>query len=421
MKEIKLKNIDQVIYYDIISNGLPVYMLVNKNVDNYNVSFTTRYGSLHTEFKVNGKKYKVSDGIAHFLEHVNFNINDDVTAHDLFKELGSSINAYTTYDHTNYWLVSNNNIKKNINLLLDYVQEGYFTEKIIEKEKGIIIEEIRRANNDVNRKALYATNESLYVKDKRRITVLGTEEDVKGITLEEVKLVHENFYKPDNMMVVVTGNFDPNEVIEIIKNNQEGKKFTNNKVEIIKDKEPVEVCKKYLEIKDKQVEIPRIIMSYKLDIKKFKDYDLGLLDDLLFIILDSNLGYTSDLREKLEKENLISSMFFNIEYLDDVITISLYMYSNEGDKAIELIRNKLNNLQISEEEIERKRRVSIANLINNYDYIRRVNEDIVFSLVRYNKVYDNLFEIYNSVTLKDVEKVIKLIDTKNEAIVVLKK
>ena len=421
MQKIELNKVDQELYYDVISNGLSVYMVVNKNVKDFHISFTTKYGGIHTEFKINDKYYKVSDGIAHFLEHVNFNYNDEVTAHDLFKELGSNINAYTTYDHTSYWVSSNNNLKKNLNLLLDYVQKGYFTEKNIAKEKGIIVEEIRRANNDVDRKSFYATNESLYVKDKRRLTVLGEEKDVNGITLEEVKLVHDNFYRPDNMFVVVTGNFNPEEVINIIEENQKNKQFNTNKVEIIKEKEPVEVNKKLIEIKDKQVEIPRIILNYKFDIHKFENLDLELLEDVLNIIFDSNIGYTSDLREKMDKEDLVSSMFYNIELLEDVIIVSIYMQSNNREKATEIVRDKMKNLQVSLEELERKRRVSIANLIHGYDFIRRVNSDIVFSVVKYNRVNANLFDLYNSVCLEDVKKVISLLDFSNESLVILEK
>ncbi len=421
MQKIKLKKVDQVLYYDVISNGLPVYMLVNKNVKDFHISFTVRYGAIHTEFKVNDKYYKVSDGIAHFLEHVNFNIDDNVTAHNLFQKLGSRINAYTTFDHTSYWVISNSSFKKNLNLLLDYVQKSYFTEKIINKEKGIIVEEIRRAKSEINRKALYATNESLFIKDKRRISVLGTEDNVNGITLDEVKLVHENFYRPNNMFVVITGNFNPEEAIKIIEENQKEKHFSNNKVEVIQEREPVEVSKKLIEIHDKQVEIPRVILNYKLDIKKFKKYDLELLDYIFCIILTNNIGYTSDLREKLEKEELISSMFYDTEFLDDVITITIGMYSKKGEKTLELVRDKMHNLQITEEELERRRKVSIANIIYEYDYVSRVNSSIVFSVLKYNKVYDNLYDLYNNVTLKEVKEVMSLIDLNNESVVLLNK
>ena len=421
MQEIKLKNIDQVLYYDVLSNGLSVYMVVNKNVEDFHLSLTTRYGSIHTEFMINGKYYKVSNGIAHFLEHVNFNYKEGVTAHDLFQKLGSNINAYTTFDHTSYWVRSNNSFKKNLNLLLDFVQRGYFTEQIIEKEKGIIVEEIRRSSNDVRKKALYARYESVFVNDKRRFNILGTEADVKGITLDEVKLVHDNFYHPNNMFLVITGNFNPEEALSVIEDNQKEKGFSNNMVEIIQKVEPVKVAKRKIEIKDKQVEIPRYIMNYKMDINMFKDYDLELLENILYIILDNNIGYTSDLREYLEKNNLIASLSYDVEILEDVVVIAIFIYSDNGDKAMELIKRQIENLSINEIELERRRRVSIANLIYEYDFIRRVNSEIVYSLIKHNKVYDNLFELYNNVTLDEVKKVISLLNWKNESLVILKK
>ena len=104
MQEINLKGIDEKIYYDICDNGLPIYMVVNDKVNNFYITLNVRYGSVDTEYKVKGSKEyeKVHNGLAHFLEHVNFNEGEGLTAHDYFNNLGSSINAFTTFDFTSY-------------------------------------------------------------------------------------------------------------------------------------------------------------------------------------------------------------------------------------------------------------------------------------------------------------------------------
>ena len=119
MKKIELKKIDQTIYTEVLDNGLTIYMLPNKNVENFYISFVARYGSIDTEFKIDDKEYKVSNGIAHFLEHVNFNISEGVTAHELFKKLGSYINAFTSFRYTSYLVnskLSSSNITASNNL-----------------------------------------------------------------------------------------------------------------------------------------------------------------------------------------------------------------------------------------------------------------------------------------------------------------
>ena len=421
MKEIKLKHIDQVLYYEVIDNGLSVYMLVNKNAKDFVMSFTAKYGSIHTEFKINGEYHRVSDGIAHFLEHANFNIDDNTTAHELFSDLGSTINAFTSFEQTTYWVESNCRFKKNLNLLLDYVQKGFFTKKNIEKEKGIIVEEVRRSANNVDTKLYYEANKALYQKYKYSVPILGTEDDVRGITLDEVNLVHSNFYRPDNMFVVITGNFKPEEAIKIIKDNQKNKSFSNNKVEIIKEKEPLEVKEKYKVINDKQVEIPRIEIGYKLDRKDFANYDDKELDSIFYVILNSNFGITSDFREMLEKEELISFMSFNCIVLDDVVTIRFSVYSNRIEDVKEAFAKKMKDIKVTKMDLERNKRVHIANLINDYDYISRVNREIGYSIIYYNRIYDNLYTMYNSISLVKVNDVISKINTNNEAIVILDK
>ena len=163
MKEIKLKGIDEVLYYDECDNGLPIYMWVNDKVNNFYMTLSVKYGSIDTEFKTkdSDEYIKVSDGIAHFLEHVKFNESDTTTAHDYFNTLGSSINAFTTFNFTSYEVFASSEFSKNLNHLLDYVQTPYFTDQLTEKEKGIICEEVKMGKNNPGHKLYYGMNSAL--------------------------------------------------------------------------------------------------------------------------------------------------------------------------------------------------------------------------------------------------------------------
>ena len=124
MQEIVLNGIDEKVLYEVLDNGLSVYMLVNEKVNNFYMTLSVKYGSIDTEFKCKGDKEftKVHNGVAHFLEHVNFNEGEGKTAHDYFNKLGSSINAFTTFDFTLYEVFASSEFTKNLNHLLKNLQ-----------------------------------------------------------------------------------------------------------------------------------------------------------------------------------------------------------------------------------------------------------------------------------------------------------
>jgi len=419
MKKINIKRIDEILYYDQIDNGLPVYMLVNNEVNNFYMTFTARYGSVHTEFKIGNKKYKVPNGVAHFLEHVNFNEEEGSTAHDYFNKLGSEINAFTTFDFTSYEVTSNTNFKENLNHLLDYVQTPIFTDELVNKEKGIICEEVKMGKNNPGHKLYYGSNRALYKKDKRRNLVTGEIKDVKNTTKEDLELVYNTFYHPENMFLIITGNFNPEEAITIIKENQSKKKFNKYKFPVIlQEKEPTSINNSYKEI-EANVEIPKCKISYKMPLDLFKDYDLNHINIYTAILLTSNFGNTSLLREELLEKNLITYLGTSRDTTNDLLTISITFESKTPDKVIPIIKDKLNNLSIDKDELRRKAKAKIANLINNYDDIEYVNTDIMDQLIYHHKIIDNYYEIYDTLDIEELNNYIKLLDFSKPSIVEL--
>ena len=421
MKELELKRIDQKIYIETLGNGLSIYMLPNNKVANYYINFVSKYGSIDTEFKIDDKEYKVSDGIAHFLEHVNFNVDEGVTATDLFKKMGSYINAYTTFDHTSYEVNSATKFKENLNILLDYVQKDYFTEKLIEKEKGIIVEEVRRVKNSISSNLLWESRKALFVNNKMDKLVVGEENDVRGISLEEVKLVHNTFYNPSNMFIVITGNFKVKEAVDIIKKIQEGKEFKKVNVTKIHHKEPLRVENKLVVVKNEMVKIPKAIVSYKLDRELFKDFDDKELLNYFFILLHNNFSFNSILYEELKEKNMISGMYSNSNIYDNIIVLMVEIESERLQEVIEIVKEKIRHLEVDEDTIVRKRRANIASLINMYDNIEYANLNIIRSIITYDRIYDNLYDIYNKANIKDARNIIKRLNFDNESIVILEK
>lgn len=421
MKEIKLKGIDEVIYYDECDNGLPIYMWVNDKVNNFYMTLSVKYGSIDTEFKTNDSDeyVKVSDGIAHFLEHVKFNESDTTTAHDYFNTLGSSINAFTTFNFTSYEVFASSEFSKNLNHLLDYVQTPYFTDALTEKEKGIICEEVKMGKNNPGHKLYYGMNSALYKKDKRRNLVTGEVDDVKGITTEELQMVFDTFYHPKNMFLVITGNFNPDEAVAIVKENQNKKEFVEYKEPIVKREDETRgVNEEYKEI-ECNVEIPKVKIAYKMPIEVFGDIDPMLLNVYLSIVLRNNFGSTSLLREELLEKELVTSIGASRDIFNGLVTIEVGIETKYPSEVIPIVKEKMNNLTLTKEEIKRRIRANIAALINDYDDIEYVNSDICEGLVMYDKVFDDMYDVYNSLKLSVAKEVIDKIDTSDSTTVLL--
>ena len=421
MKEIKLKGIDEVIYYDECDNGLPIYMWVNDKVNNFYMTLSVKYGSIDTEFKTNDSDeyVKVSDGIAHFLEHVKFNESDTTTAHDYFNTLGSSINAFTTFNFTSYEVFASSEFSKNLNHLLDYVQTPYFTDALTEKEKGIICEEVKMGKNNPGHKLYYGMNSALYKKDKRRNLVTGEVDDVKGITTEELQMVFDTFYHPKNMFLVITGNFNPDEAVAIVKENQNNKEFIEYKEPIVKREDETRgVNEEYKEI-ECNVEIPKVKIAYKMPIEVFGDIDPMLLNVYLSIVLRNNFGSTSLLREELLEKELVTSIGASRDIFNGLVTIEVGIETKYPTEVIPIVKEKMNNLTLTKEEIKRRIRANIAALINDYDDIEYVNSDICEGLVMYDKVFDDMYDVYNSLKLSVAKEVIDKIDTSDSTTVLL--
>ena len=396
-------------------------MVVNDKVNNFYMTLSVKYGSIDTEFKCKGdtEYTTVHDGVAHFLEHVNFNEPDGSTAHEYFDRLGSSINAFTTFDFTCYEVFAHTEFEDNLNHLLDYVQTPYFTKELIEKEKGIICEEVKMGKNNPGHKLYYGMNKALYKKDKRRNLVTGEVEDVKGTSVKELQSVFDTFYHPENMFVVITGNFNPDQAVAIIKENQARKDFPKYLSPIKKrDKEPIAVNTEYQEI-EANVEIPKVRISYKMPISSFGDIDKRLLNIYLSIILRNNFGSTSYLREELLEKELVVGINASREIFNDVVTIDINMETKYPETVIPIVKEKMHNLTLNEDDLKRRIRCNIAALINDYDDIEYVNTDIADQIITHGDVSDNLYELYNGLTLGEANKIIDGIDLNNSSTVLL--
>lgn len=425
MNKIELSHLNETIIYESLPNGLEIYLLPNKNVNNFYISFCTKYGSLYNDFKrsTDKKYYHIPSGVAHFLEHTTFYM-DGSDASDMFSSLGSYSNAYTSFKVTNYNVFSYNKFKENLNLLLDFVQNPYYTEKNIKDEKGIICEEVKMYKDMPDTIAFFGLLQNMFHIDNVRNMVTGEVNDVKSTKLEDILASYNTFYHPSNMFVVITGNFNPDEALAIISENQISKKFEKPfKIDIKKKKEKASVVKEK-EIVKCNVEIDKVSIGIKVPLEELNNLKLSEEERNVYIsmILNASFGRSSELREKLVSGNIITNgIFYDSFTTDDYLVINIISETPYPERYISIIKDKIKNLNDIENELTRKSRVAISSLIFSLDNIEVMNEMIVDNIVEFGHVVPNYYDIYKSLDLTKMKKASKIIAKSPMSVLILTK
>ncbi|MCB5954858.1 EF-P 5-aminopentanol modification-associated protein YfmH [Enterococcus sp. CWB-B31] len=310
--------INEVLYTERLDNGLTVYLLPKNDYHKTYGLFTTNYGSIDNEFVPLGenKFTRVPDGIAHFLEHKMFEKETGDVFQD-FGRQGASANAFTSFTKTSYLFSTTDQVKKNLETLLDFVQEPYFTEETVEKEKGIIGQEIQMYQDDPNWRLFFGILGNLYPKHPLHIDIAGTVESIDKITAEDLYTCYHTFYHPSNMTLFIVGKMNPDEMMSFIRANQGKKSFA--KAVPIKRHFPQETAADI--VRESSIEMPiqrtKILVGLKgledlptdgLQLIKYKT-SVNLLLQLLF-------GNTSKNYLSLYNEGLLDDSFsyeFNLD------------------------------------------------------------------------------------------------------------
>ena len=407
MKKIKLENTNEVLYYDKLDNGLEVYMLPNNNVNKFYLTFNTRFGSINTKFKYDNKEYDMPKGIAHYLEHLSFNMENG-SVFDHYSKIGSSINAFTTYDITSYNVTSNNRFKENLEYLLEYVYTPYFTKELFQSEKGVIEEEVKMYKDDPGMTIVNGTLNNVFVNDERKYLVGGTVKDVKSIKLEDVITCYNAYYNPKNMFLIITGNFNPNEALAITSEQMNKLNINNDfNVKDIYPKEPEKVNKKE-EIIKMNVDKPKVSIGIKIPKNNFKNLKLDnyLLKIYISSILDINFGNTSLLLEELQKGSIVDDLDYTViesnDYFIVLILSSTYYPEYFKDKIIE----KFNSLNIEDSDLKRVAKVNISNYILLFDSAVAVNNYIMDEVMDNNEVNTGFMNIMRNLNIDTCKKIL---------------
>lgn len=248
---------------------------------------------------------------------------------------------------------------------------------------------------------------------------VGSIDDIKKITLDELKQIYETFYHPKNSFMVITGNVNPYEIEEWIEKIEKEKKFKKYKVpKIRKYKEPSSLVCKEKEIKA-SVELPIVAVAIKTPYKVFAEQDLLKTLDSIELVLASNFGSTSLFREELMEKKLITTLSSYVEKSRDYLTIVVNSKTKYPKEVSKRIKEKLSSLEIKEEELLRKKKCEIANMVRGYEDVEEVSDFLNYTISKFGRVFDNEKEVLENLEKKDVENVINKIDLKKMATLIL--
>lgn len=311
MKKIVNEILKEEIYYEKLENGLDVYFMPKKGFTKKYAVLATNYGSNELEFIPIGedKKIRVNEGIAHFLEHKMFEQPDGGNAFDLFSKYGASANAFTNFTMTAYLFSCTENFYECLGHLIDYVQTPYFTDENVEKEKGIIEQEIKMYNDDPDWNVYFNCLKAMYVNYPVRVDIAGTVESIYKINKEELYKCYNTFYNPGNMTLFVVGDLDVNKVMDVVKeyNHYDIEKL-DHKVEKFYPKEPDYVNEKEV-IAKFPISIPMFNIAFKDNNVGISGRELMKKEVITEILIDMIFKRGTALYEDLYMQGLINENF----------------------------------------------------------------------------------------------------------------
>ncbi|UOE92784.1 pitrilysin family protein [Alkalihalobacillus sp. LMS39] len=403
-KEIKFDQLQESIVHETLENGLQVYVLPKQDFNKTYATFTTKYGSIDNHFVPLGgqEPVQVPDGIAHFLEHKMFEDEQGDVFQDFSKQ-GASANAFTSFTRTAYLFSSTTNVEQNLDTLLNFVQHPYFTEESVEKEKGIIGQEITMYDDNPDWRVYFGTIANMFHQHPVKIDIAGTIDSISKITKDMLYQCYETFYHPSNMILFVIGPVEPAKIIEQVKENQAKKQF-KEKQEIKRffDDEREEVAKEK-EVITMSVQTPKCLVGFKEHHPTRQGNDLLERELGLNILLDLMFGQSSTNYQTLYDEGLIDETFS----FDHSAELGFGFTIIGGDsKKPDALANRLEAMvkdfvssPLNEQEVERVRKKKIGS------FLRSLNspEYIANQFTRYQFNDMNLFDIVTMLEKLSVE------------------
>lgn len=407
MKTITNDRIKEKILFKELESGLKVYFMPKPGFTKKYAVFSTKFGSIDNSFVPIGERESITmpEGIAHFLEHKLFE-EEEANIFNEFSRLGANVNAFTNFNQTSYLFYTTDHFYENLKLLVKFVQGPYLTDENVDKEKGIIAQEIKMYEDNPGWKVFFNCLKAMYKNHPVKIDIAGTVDSINTINKELLYKAYNTFYHPSNMVLFVVGDLSFDEVIEAVKSSE--KKFDPvlDKIERILPQEPDEVNQKFIEEK--------MVVSTPLFYMGFKDVDLdntsyqAIKKDLVTnMILDMLFTPSSEFYNDLYNQGLIDSSFGSYytgkkSYGHTLVVGQSQNPEKVYERIVDLISKKGEEI-LDKEDFNRIKRKNLGAFLMGFNSIEFIANNFVdlyfddFMLLDY-------LEVLESIEFKDIIK-----------------
>lgn len=402
MTRIEYPELDETLYQQTLANGLTVCVVPRKGFTKRLAYFVTDYGSIHTQYSLDGKNHQAPAGVAHYLEHKMFDLpgNRDVSAE--FAALGASTNAFTSYDMTAYYFSCTENFDECLRLLLEFVSTPYFTEESVEKERGIIDQEIGMNEDAPDSVVFENLVQAMYARHPIRVPILGTGKTIRQITPEVLYRCHRAFYAPGNMLLCVVGDVEPEAVARIAEEQLGCEALPVGKKQ--KDWAEPMTCPRPEITAKMEVAMPMFNLAFKCE--PLGTGDGAIREEMVAdLAAEALFGESSELYLKLYEEGLIDSSFGGGFETIDGCAMLLCSGDSEDARAVrEAIlaqAEKLTREGLPEEDYLRMKRSALGRRIRGLDSF----DATCFRICAYHFSDFDYFrfpEIYRQITAEEI-------------------
>ncbi len=420
MKIIESSKIKEKEYIEKLDNGMTVIIIPKPNLDKKYIIWGIHFGSIDNRFIMpkTGEEVFIPDGVAHFLEHKMFEQADGTNSLDTLMALGLEANAYTTNDHTAYLFECTNNFYKGLDELMDYVQHPYFTDENVEKEKGIIAQEIKMYDDEPGWRLYMNAMDCMYKENPIKLDIAGSVESISKITPDVLYKCYNTFYNPSNMIMVVCGDFNPEELLEEIKKRLVEKEKQGEIKRIYPEKEK-KINKEYNEL-EMEVSTPLFMIGYK-DIEGMEDKkEIVKKHIAIEIILNMIIGKSSDTYKELYEEgDLLSQPDLDYEFSDEYAHILISGQSKNPEKIkekVEKVVQKYKENGLDNEHFDRIRKKVYGDYVVEYNNVGDIARMFLSDKVKEINSFDYIEE-YNTVTKEYTEEILKNVFKKENMII----
>jgi predicted Zn-dependent peptidase len=415
MEKLYYDRLEQTVYRDTLPNGLKLYVLPKPGFSKQYAFFATDYGSIDTKFTLDGQKMQSAEGVAHYLEHKMFDTKDGNALQKL-SATGASPNAFTSYNITAYYFQSTDGFEENLKTLLSFVSEPYFTQESVDKEQGIIGQEIKMYEDNPGSRLCENLFAAMYQNHPLRKNIAGTVESIAEITPQMLYDCHRAFYDPSNMMLCVAADVDPERVkaiaLEILPKEPGGVSDRD-----YGDPEPLRPAQNFIS-QSMEVSMPMFAIGFKCPElpKGPQRLQQELLGDLAAEIL---CGESSSLYQRLYEQGLIDSGFtVGYEMLKGMPNLSVSGDSDHPQQVLDAILAEADRIAregVDEALFQRLKRSTIGRRIRGLDSFDGMCYRMAISCFD-GADYFTFPAFYDQLTPEDVQKFIAERITKSQAV-----